>query len=61
VLSVADFFGLAQRAAKAIVKQVADATRTWRETAESHGARTRESERMRTAFEHEDLDKALRL
>jgi serine/threonine-protein kinase HipA len=61
VLSVAEFFGLAQRDAKAIVKQVGEATRTWREVAEEQGARARESERMRTAFEHADLGKALRL
>lgn len=61
VLDVAEYFGLATRDAKAIVKEVAEATRTWRETAEAAGARPRESERMRTAFEHADLDKALRL
>ncbi|HEV7692224.1 MAG TPA: type II toxin-antitoxin system HipA family toxin [Hyphomonadaceae bacterium] len=61
VLSVAEFFGLAQREAKAIVKQVAEATRTWREVAETLGARARERERMHSAFEHADLSRALRL
>ncbi len=60
VVSVAEFFGLAHREAKAIVKQVAEATRTWRDVAEAQGARARESERMLTAFEHQDLAKALR-
>lgn len=59
VLSVAEFFGLAQRDAKAIVKQVGEATATWKEVAEALGARARECERMRTAFEHADLAKAL--
>ncbi|RYZ14307.1 MAG: type II toxin-antitoxin system HipA family toxin [Alphaproteobacteria bacterium] len=59
VLSVADFFGLAQRDAKAIVKQVGEATATWKEVAETLGARARECERMRTAFDHADLAKAL--
>lgn len=59
VLSVADFFGLAQRDAKAIVKQVGEATATWKEVAETLGSRARECERMRTAFDHADLAKAL--
>lgn len=61
VLSVGEFFGLSPRDARAIAKQVGDATATWREVAEAHGARARACERMRTAFEHADLDKALRL
>jgi len=61
VLSVAELFGLSQREAKAIVKQVGEATATWREVAETQGARARECERMRSAFEHADLEKAQRL
>jgi hypothetical protein len=52
---------LAQKEAKAIVKQVGETTKTRREVAEEQGARARESERKRTAFEHADLSKALRL
>lgn len=61
VLSVGEFFGLSPRDARAIAKQVAEATATWKEVAAAHGARAGECERMRTAFEHADLDKALRL
>jgi serine/threonine-protein kinase HipA len=61
VLSVAELFGLSRREAKAIVKQVGEATATWREVAETQGARARECERMRSAFEHADLEKVQRL
>lgn len=59
VLSIAAFFGLSPSAAKAIARQVADAAPTWRDVAGMLGAR--ECKRMRTAFGHADMDKALRL
>ncbi len=61
VLDVSEYFSLGPKDARAIVKQVAEATRTWRAVAETYGARAREIERMRSAFEHADLDRALRL
>jgi serine/threonine-protein kinase HipA len=61
VLSASEFFGLSLRDAKAIAKRAGEATATWREVAEAHGARVRECDRLRSAFEHADLDKALRL
>jgi serine/threonine-protein kinase HipA len=42
VLSVAEYFGLAPAAARAIVKQVASATMTWREVARAAAATSAE-------------------
>jgi serine/threonine-protein kinase HipA len=61
VLGASEFFGLSLRDARAIAKRAGEATATWREVAAAHGARARECDRMRSAFEHADLDKALRL
>lgn len=61
VLSVAEYFGLAPDAAKAIIKVVAAATATWREVAAANKARPAEIRRMASAFEHDDLKKALAL
>lgn len=60
-LSVADFFGLSARAAKRVAWEVAHATRLWRDVAAAEGAPDREIERMSSAFEHEDLRRALHL
>jgi serine/threonine-protein kinase HipA len=57
-LSVAKDFRLDQTQAKIIIKEVAAATRTWREAAQSLGATKREIERMASAFDHEDAAKA---
>jgi serine/threonine-protein kinase HipA len=61
VLSVAEYFGLARDGAKAIIKAVAAATATWREVAAANKARPAEIRRMASAFEHDDLKKAIAL
>jgi serine/threonine-protein kinase HipA len=61
VLSVAEYFGLSLAAAKAIIKDVAAATATWRNVAEALNARSGEIDRMKSAFEHRDLTRALAL
>lgn len=61
VLSVAGFFSLGQTAAKAILKEVAAVTATWRDTAAAAGARPIDLRRMESAFEHADLVSALAL
>jgi serine/threonine-protein kinase HipA len=53
VLSVAEYFGLGQTAAKTIVKEVAAATATWQAVAGTFGARPAEIRRMDSAFEHD--------
>jgi serine/threonine-protein kinase HipA len=58
VLSVAEYFGLAPAAARAIVKQVASATTTWREVARAAAATSAEVRRMQSAFEHDDAKRA---
>ena len=54
-----DALTLAQ--ARAIIKEVAAVTATWRETAKAVGARPAELSRMASAFEHDDLTRALAL
>ncbi len=61
VLSVAEYFGLGPAPAKAIIKEVATATATWREVAAAAGTPVAEIRRMGSAFEHDDLAKALAL
>ena len=61
VISVAQYFGLADVEAKAIIKSVATATCAWREVAASYQAPSIEVRRMVSAFEHDDLRKALAL
>ncbi len=60
-LSAAEYFGLALPAAKEIARAVALATRDWRGTAMALRATTAEIERMSSAFEHDDLQRSLRL
>jgi serine/threonine-protein kinase HipA len=60
-LSVSEFFGLALGVAKDIAKEVATATSSWREVAASLDARRSEIDRLHSAFEHQDLTKALQL
>lgn len=55
------FFALTLPRAREIVKQVATVTATWREAARAAGARPAEITRMASAFEHEDLQRALAL
>ena len=60
-ISAAQFFGLALREAKAAAREVAKVTATWKEVASTAGAPTREIHRMASAFEHNDLARALAL
>ncbi len=57
--AAADYFGLALRRARAVIKEVASVTATWRDVAKAAGARTSEITRMASAFEHEELTRAL--
>lgn len=59
VVSVAEFFALSSSDAKAIIKDVATATVAWRDAASNLGAHQAEIDRMASAFEHDDLVKAL--
>ncbi|WP_158971102.1 type II toxin-antitoxin system HipA family toxin [Chachezhania sediminis] len=56
-----EYFALTLAQAREIIKEVATVTATWRETARSVGARSVEINRMASAFEHEDLQRALAL
>lgn len=56
-----EFFALTLGQARQIISQVADATATWREVAKAVGARSAEINRMSSAFEHDDLKRALAL
>jgi serine/threonine-protein kinase HipA len=55
----AEYFALSLAEARLILKEVAVATSSWRSIAKEAGAKTREIQRMASAFEHEDLQKAL--
>lgn len=59
--SAAEYFSLALADARCIIKEVAIATSGWREAAKVVGARDAEIARMASAFEHDDLNKALAL
>lgn len=61
VVSVARYFGLSDDDAQKIVTEVASVTRSWREVASALGSSKGEIERMSSAFEHVDLDSALKL
>jgi serine/threonine-protein kinase HipA len=60
-LASAELFGLGLEEAKAISKDVANVISTWREVATAAGAPKREIHRMASAFEHNDLARALAL
>lgn len=55
------FYGLGLKQARTIVAEVAAATAGWRQVAQSLGARSAEIERMASAFEHEDAQRAAAL
>ncbi|MEW8228685.1 MAG: type II toxin-antitoxin system HipA family toxin [Candidatus Thiodiazotropha endolucinida] len=57
----AGYFGLGARQASTIIREVAEVTRTWQTVAAEMGVRRAEIERMASAFEHEDLQAALKL
>ena len=56
-----EFFALTLAQARMVIKEVATVTATWRETAKAVGARSAEISRMASAFEHDDLRRALAL
>ncbi len=55
------FFALTLTQARSVIKEVATVTARWRETAKAVGARSAEINRMASAFEHDDLRRALAL
>ena len=57
----AGYFGLGDRLSCTIIREVAEVTRTWQAVAAEVGARRAEITRMASAFEHEDLQAALKL
>lgn len=57
----AGYFGLGARQSCRIIREVAEVTRTWQAVAAEVGARRAEITRMASAFEHEDLQAALKL
>ena len=61
VESVAPYFGLALSGARRIIKEVAVAVARWRGVAAAAGVPTRQADRLASAFEHEDLRRALAL
>jgi serine/threonine-protein kinase HipA len=56
---VAEHFGLKSDKAKAIAKEVGTAVKNWRQTAKSLGLSADDIDRMASAFDHEELKKAL--
>ncbi|NTW55628.1 MAG: HipA domain-containing protein, partial [Chlorobiaceae bacterium] len=61
VRDVAHYFGLQKGDADRMISDIARVTRTWGDVAKTVGARLAEIKRMESAFEHDDLDHALRL
>ena len=61
VTSVSEYFGISGKTAKTVIKEVAAATQSWRDLATALSAPPAEVQRMASAFEHDDLAKALAL
>lgn len=61
VREVSRFFGLQKAEADRIISEAARVTKSWVEVAKTVGARSAEIKRMESAFEHDDLYRALRL
>lgn len=59
--SVAEEFGLSKEEAKGIAKEVGKAVKQWREEARKFHISFNEMERMSSAFEHQDLARAVAL
>ena len=59
--AASEFFALTLAQARAIIKEVATVTAKWRATAIAVGVRPAEITRMASAFEHDDLTRALAL
>ncbi|MYB98699.1 MAG: HipA domain-containing protein, partial [Gemmatimonadetes bacterium] len=60
-LATAGYYGIGVRKARRIAGEVGGAVGGWREVADRMGASRRESDRMESAFLHEDLEAALGL
>jgi len=60
-LSVADYFELSPDEARTIAGEVGEAVSTWRQESAALGLASGEIERMKSAFEHDDLEAALSL
>ncbi len=59
--AASEFFALTLPQARTVIKEVATVTTTWRDVAKVVGARSAEINRMASAFEHDDLKRALAL
>lgn len=59
-IGVAQYFDLDNLSTKKIVKEVCSSTSTWREEAAKLKIKKTEIDRMSTAFEHEDMQKAIK-
>ncbi|MCE2949139.1 MAG: type II toxin-antitoxin system HipA family toxin [bacterium] len=59
--SACGYFGLKLTRAREVIKSVAEVTATWRSCARAAGARAAEIDRMASAFEHEELNRAREL
>lgn len=59
-MEVAEYFELDARTAGAIAAEVGKAVATWRAAAAQHGLTAPQINRMASAFEHEDLQTALK-
>jgi serine/threonine-protein kinase HipA len=57
----AEYFGFGLAQARTVIKEVATVTATWRNVAKNAGAKSSEINRMASAFEHDDLQRALAL
>jgi serine/threonine-protein kinase HipA len=55
---VASYFELTAKEARDVARQVGTAVKSWRKEAEKAGLGNQEIERMKSAFEHEDLNSA---
>ena len=59
--AASEFFALTLAQARSVIKEVASVTATWRDAAKALGVRVAEIHRMASAFEHDDLKRALAL
>ena len=57
--SASEYFCMSLAEARGVIKEVATVTAKWRETAQAVGARPAEITRMASAFEHDELQRAL--
>lgn len=57
--SVSEYFGLKDKDARSVAAEIGEVVSAWRQEAANQGLSKAEIERMQSAFEHEDLKKAL--